>query len=102
MPTPSSKSLHGIKGENFTIRLEYNKDYIIVHLPSVDKFSVGDFKEMRMLLEDWSEFFMTVGYDGLYAAIDPNNSKLARLVSRLGFKKLGGQSGRDVYRFRGE
>ena len=83
-----SKSLFGIKGDNFDIRLEYNENYIIVHLPTVEKMTRQVYDEMKVLLEDWSKFFKTVGYEGLHAVTEPN-SKAQKLAMMLGFKFLG-------------
>lgn len=102
MQTIGSKSLNGIQGSTFSIRLEYNKDYVVVHLPYVEKFTLGTYKEMQILLEDWLEFFKSVGYDGIYAAAETHNEKIIRLINRLGFKFVGNGSGVKVYKFTGE
>jgi hypothetical protein len=83
-----SKSLNGIRGSCFDIRLEYNKEYVIVHLPVVEKMTKETFIEMSYLLEDWTGFFKTAGYKGLYAVVSPE-SKAKKLASMLKFVYLG-------------
>lgn len=102
MQTVGSKSLNGIRSDNFSIRLEYNKDYVVVHLPHVDKFTTATFKEMSYLLEDWCEFFQSVGYEGIYAAADIGNTKIIRLATRLGFRFVGNGLGVKVFKYIGD
>lgn len=83
-----SKSLSGIRGSCFDIRLEYNKDYVIAHLPVVEKMNKGTFTEMSQMLEDWTAFFKTAGYKGLYAVVPPQ-SKIEKLATMLNFVYLG-------------
>ena len=97
--TPVSKSLSWIKGSCFDIRLEYNKDFMILHLPYIERMTKEVYIEMTFLLEDWWAFFKTVGYTGIHAAIDPNDVKTAKLVKMLKFDYVGTSNGADVYLF---
>ena len=99
--TISSTSLFGIKGEDFNIRLEYNKDFIIIHLPYVDKFTKSTYLEMKTLLEDWNTFFKTVGYKETFVAFDPNNQKITKLVRLLNFSYIGNNEGLSIYKYTG-
>ena len=83
-----SKSLNGIKGSCFDIRLEYNQEYIIVHLPKIDKMTRDIYLEMVFLLEDWWTFFKTVGYKQIHAVVEPH-SKAEKLAKMLKFELLG-------------
>jgi hypothetical protein len=83
-----SKSLNGVKGSCFEIRLEYNPQYMIVHLPVVEKMTRDIFLELKFLLEDWSEFFKMVGYKGIHAVVEPD-SKAEKLAKMLNFELLG-------------
>lgn len=94
-----SKSLMGIKGSCFDIRLEYNEDFIIIHLPSIDKMTKGVFMEMVTLLRDWWEFFKTVGYKAVFAAAEPED-KINKLIHMLGFQYVGDNEGYLIYQFR--
>lgn len=98
---PASKSLVAIETKNYTIRLEYNEDYVILHLPSIDKMTKGTFLDMKYRLEDWYGFFTTAGYAGIFAAVDPNNQKIQKLLKMLQFKLKGFADNMNVY-FYGE
>ena len=80
-----SKDLYGIRGSNFSIRIEYAPGTIILHLPEVDNFTIKTFREMNVLLLDWSEFFKTQGITTIWAAIPEKNFKIRKLLNRLGF-----------------
>ena len=92
-----SKSLVAIETPNYTIRLEYNDDYVILHLPEVVKMTKEVFLDMKFRLEDWSKFFTTAGYAGVFTAIDPNNTKIKKLVKMLEFKYKGFADNMEVY-----
>lgn len=94
-----SKSLMGIRGSNFDIRLEYNEDFVIVHLPKIEKMTKGVFMEMVVLLRDWWDFFKTAGYSAVFAAVDPED-KINKLVYMLGFKYVGENQGYLIYQFK--
>tara|TARA_R110000772_G_scaffold66532_4_gene148150 strand:- start:5123 stop:5428 length:306 start_codon:yes stop_codon:yes gene_type:complete len=96
---PVSKSLHGIKGSCFSIRLEYNEDFIIVHLPTIDKMTKEVFLEMKRMLSDWFSFLKTVGYKSVFAAIEPEH-KNNKLVRMLNFEYVGKDKEYFVYQFK--
>jgi len=94
-----SKSLVAIETKDYTIRLEYNEEYVILHLPYVDKMTKGVFLDMKFRLDDWYDFFMTAGYKGIFAAADPNDKKIGKLLKMLKFNKKGHADNMDVYYF---
>lgn len=98
---PVSKTLSMVATDDYTIRLEYNEDYVILHLPSIEKMSKGVFLDMKFRLEDWYTFFTTAGYAGIFTAVDPNNKRIQKLLSMLGFKLKGFADNMNVY-FYGE
>lgn len=105
MSTPRSKRLKGIKGDGFEISLEYGLDnkLIMVHLQSIDRLTKDKYIEMKILLEDWSEFFETMDIPDLYAGIDKDNLSVKRLAVSLGFRYLSDSDGISVYKYiRGE
>lgn len=97
---PDSKSLTFIETKYYTIRLEYNEEYVIAHLPDAT-MTKGVFLDMQSRLKDWYKFFRVAGYEGVYAAVDPSDKKIARLLTMLEFKKKGHADNMDVY-FYGE
>ena len=102
MPTNASKRLKGIRGSTFEVDLEYNKTYIILHLPTVDKFTKSTLFEMQYLLDDWWNFFKTVGYTEIYAAVEPANRTINRLLRRIHFKQIGSSNGMNIWSYRGD
>ena len=97
--TLDSKSLMGVRGSCFDIRLEYNQDFIIVHLPYIEKMTKGVFVEMVILLRDWWEFFKTMGYKAVFAAVEPEH-KINKLIHMLDFQYVGEDQGYLVYQFK--
>jgi RimJ/RimL family protein N-acetyltransferase len=100
--TNASKRLKGIQGSNFSVDLEYNKTYIIIHLPYVSKFTKSTLFEMQYLLDDWWKFFKTVGYTEIHAAVDPNNRPINRLLRYIKFKQIGSSNGMNIWSYRGD
>ena len=98
VPTPASKSLILFEGD-YTVRLEYSKDYAIVHLPHINKFTKSVYEDMKIKLPDWHDFLSTAGYNGIYAAVDPNNKKIIRLLTKLGFLFQAPSDGLFVFRY---
>lgn len=98
---PASKTFTAIETPDYSIRLEYNKDYIILHLPRVDRMTKNVFLDMQYRLEDWNEFFQTIGYSGMFVAVDPLNIKIQKLLVKLGFTYKGSADNMNVY-FYGE
>jgi hypothetical protein len=94
-----SKSLEGIRGSCFSIRLEYNEEFIIVHLPTIDKMTKEVFLEMKTLLDNWWMFWKTVGYKAVFAAVEPE-SKMNKLLRMLDFKYVGKDKEYFVYQFK--
>lgn len=58
------------------------------------------FVEMQYMLSDWWDFFSTMGYKAVYAAVDPDNIKMNRLLNMLKFKYTGFSEGMTVYQFK--
>lgn len=81
----ASKNLF-IKGEGYVVRVEYNKDYVIIHLREIDRFTKEVFLDMRIRLEDFSDFVKEVQGGPIWAAVPRDNIKIKRLLGGLGFK----------------
>lgn len=95
----SSKSLMGIRGSCFSVRIEYNKDFVIIHLPSIDKMSKEVFFEMKTLLNDWWCFVSTMGYKAIFAAVPLEDLKINRLLVMLNFTPLDKFEDYLVYKY---
>ena len=96
---PVSKNLDGIKGSCFSIRLEYNEEFIILHLPTIDKMTKEVLLEMKTMLSDWWLFVKTMGYKAIFAAVEPKH-KVNKLLQMLNFKYVGEDKGYFVYQFK--
>lgn len=102
MSTNASKRIDGIRGSNFSVRLEYSKEYIVLHLPTIDKFTKSTFFEMQYMLDDWWNFFRTVGYSSIHVAVDPANAKINRLLRKLNFRMIGKADGLNIWSYTGD
>lgn len=90
-----------IDKENYRVDLEYNKDFAILHLPYVSVFTRNLYAEFFIRIEEILEFMEGLGYNGLFAAVDPDDHKIQKLIDRLGFKYQGKADGLLVYHLKG-
>ena len=97
----ASKRITIYENLDYQLDLEYNKDYAILHLPQVSKFSKDVYLHMTCKLDDLYNLFKTMGHEYLWAAADPNNQKVNRLLVKLGFKYAGSADGMSVYNYGG-
>lgn len=102
MPTNASRRLKSVRGSTFAVDLEYNKDYLIIHLPTVEKFTKSTYFEMLYMLDDWWDFFKTVGYVEIHAAVEVNNTRINRLLRKLNFRLIGSSKNMNIWSYRGE
>lgn len=96
--TIGSKSLL-IQRDDYVIRLEYNEEYVIVHLREIDKFTKEIFQDMLIQLGDWSEFLKAMGHSYLWAAVPKDNTKIKRLLGGLKFQFVSHKDDLTVYRY---
>lgn len=90
-----------VEKEDYRIDLEYNKDFAILHLPYVHGFNRRLYEEAFVRIEDVLEFMEGLGYNGLFAAVDPDDQKIQKFIDRLGFKYSGKADGLLVYHLKG-
>lgn len=95
----ASNSLTLFENPEYGVRLEYNQDFAIVHLPYTNKMTKEVYLDMESRLEQWWLFLKTAGYNGIWCAVDPKDSKINRLVTLLKFKYVGMSEGMSVYRY---
>lgn len=88
-----------IKGDGYTVRLEYNEDYVIIHLSGIDKFTKEVFWDMQGMLYQWADFLKTMGRSHLWAAVPRDNTKIKRLLGGLKFKFVGHKEDMSVYAY---
>lgn len=94
-----SKSFTLFETKDYGVRLEYNEDFVIVHLPYSNNMNSKVFRDMEVKLEEWYQFITTAGYKGIWAAIPPEDTKIRRLVALLKFNYVGQSDGMLVYKY---
>lgn len=100
--TPVSKNFNWIRGDTFTARIEYNAEYAIIHIPSVEHMDRKALREMTECLQDAWDFFHTVGYPALFAAIPKEDEATNKLARLLKFSFMSESEEFNVYKFEGE
>ena len=90
-----------VQRSGYTIRLEYSKDYVIVHLRGIEKFTKEVFLDMVEQLKVWSDFLKEMGQAYLWAAVPSDNDKIKRLLGGLKFRFVGREGELSIYRYGG-
>lgn len=98
----ASNSIMLFENEHYGVRLEYNQNFAIVHLPYTHNMAKGVFLDMKYKLEDWWKFLSTVGYSAIWCAVNPDDEKINKLVTMLDFKEAGFADNMRVYKYTGE
>ena len=98
--THDSKDLL-VQRNGYIFRLEYSKDYVIVHLRDIEKFTKEVFLDMASQLAVWSDFLKTMGQEFLWAAVPSDNDKMKRLLGGLKFRFVSHSGELSIYRFGG-
>ena len=93
--TLPSKKITMVDKPNLRVILEYNEDYVAIHLPHVN-LTKETYEEMLVHLDELNDFVKTVGYEYLAVAIK-DDPKVARLAKKMNFKYVGAADGFDVY-----
>lgn len=86
-----------LKGVGYTVRIEYNQDFIIIHLEDIDKFTKDIFRRMQQQMFEWSKFFKAMGRTHIWAAVPDDKPQIKRLLGGLNFKYVGRSEGMTVY-----
>lgn len=73
--------------DNYSVRVEYNDDLILLHLPKVDNFSRDMYKSMKKNMFLFGECLRSQGRDSMWVAVPNGLKSLKKLVERLGFKQ---------------
>lgn len=91
-----SKRITLYENSGMQIDLEYTDQYAILHLP-VLKMNKTNYLDFLDKVPELCEFLLSAGYVGVWTAIEPEKKVIAKLLDRLGAKKLGSDKGLDVY-----
>jgi hypothetical protein len=92
-----SKSMTIYESDDYGLRLEYNSDIVILHLPYVNKFDKSVLKHLQNKVLECLDFFNGLGYNGLWAIMESSNKQIKRLVYLLGFNYKADENGFSVY-----
>ena len=95
--TEQSKRINLIEHEHYSVELEYTDTLAILHLPRVDKFTKTYYLQAKEKLEDITQFLETVGYQGLWVAIYPEDELTNKFVKKLNFEFIGVFETLNVY-----
>jgi RimJ/RimL family protein N-acetyltransferase len=57
---------------------------------------------MQVLLDDLWDFFKTVGYTKIHAAVDFNNTKINKLLKKLNFRVIGKAENLNIWSYTGD
>ena len=96
-----SKSFMFYEGDDYSVRIEYSPEYVILHLPYVNKFSKGVFQSMQCKVDDIYDFSKAMGRDTVWAAVSPDDAKVKKLLRLLDFEYKGSADGMNVYSYKG-
>lgn len=97
----ASKNFAIYEGHDYEVRLEYSREYMIVHLPEVFKFNKTTLISMLMKLDEINDFSVGLGYPALHCAAPEDAPKINKLAIRCGFTKMGEDAGFIVYKYTG-
>ena len=100
MQTPGSNAFNLIETNDYGVRLEYTKDFAILHLPYVHRFTKEVLQDMQHRLDELATFFKTIGYGGVFTAVEPKDKKIIRLLNKLDFVFQGQADGLYVFQYR--
>jgi len=97
----ASKNFSIYECEDYEVRLEYNREVLIAHLPVVYKFNRSVLISMWAKVEEIYDFSVGLGYPSLHCAAPLDNSKIKRLAVKLGFVHFADHDGYSVYKYKG-
>ena len=90
---------YNIVEPEFTIRLEYDAEKVIVHIPEMKKLTPSVYKKFGVRIYELLKFFQDNGYEGLHTGILPNRLDLIKLATLLGAEYIfTSNNGYDIYR----
>lgn len=102
--TPASKRITLIEKEDYIVDLEYGsaegRNYAILHLPVVKKFTKSLYQDMLVKVQEIWEFLSDIHYSELFIAIDPDDKTMNKFADRLGFVYLGEANGMAVLQYK--
>lgn len=97
----ASKNFSIYESGDYEVRLEYNREVLIAHLPVVYKFNRSVLISMWAKVEEIYDFSVGLGYPSLHCAVPLDDSRVKRLAVKLGFVHFADHDGYSVYKYKG-
>lgn len=102
--TNASKRIALVEKPDYRIDLEYGsvdgKDYAILHLPVVNRFTKSVYLDIKIVVENIWEFLSDIHYKDMFCAILKENEVTKKFASRIGFVYLGDDAEYSVYQYK--
>ena len=95
----ASKRLSIIENDDFTLDLEYNEEFAIVHLKNMPKLNKGTLGSLTIKIEDLYEFVTTIGFETLWAGVPEEDKATQKLAKKVGFEHCGAAQGIEVFQY---
>lgn len=92
-----SKSLIIYDCDDFKVRLEYNDEFAILHLPTVEKFNKSVLIKMQNKVVELLDFFYDLGYNGIWTGCYEDNETIKKLIVALGFNYVKEENSYSIY-----
>lgn len=96
--TLGSNRINLVDTIDYTIELEYNEFFAILHLPKVKKFTKDFYLHAHEKMEQLHQFFGTLGYEAFWVAVYPEDKLNNKFALRLDFEYVGLFEGMNVYK----
>lgn len=104
LKTNASKRITLLEKQDYIVDLEYGnmdgREYAILHLPSVEKFTKSVYQDMLVTVQQIWEFLSDIHYKEMFIAVDQNDPVINKFAGRLGFIHLGNDQGMAVYQYK--
>jgi hypothetical protein len=92
-----AKMIRIIQIEDFDLDLEYEDDFIALHLPRMTRLNKKNYFKLRKVVDELTDLVKTMGYVGLWAALDDDQPLMKKLVIRLGFEYIERNEEMDLF-----
>lgn len=102
--TPASKRITLLETEDYSVDLEYGsfdgRDYAILHLPFVKKFTKSVYLDMKIRVEEVWEFLSTIHYNEMFCGVDKGDELMKKFATKMGFIHLGDDGQYAIFQYK--
>lgn len=96
-----SKKFTVLENGEISVILEYNEDWVAVHLGAETEITPKSYKWLKERAAGLNDFVETAGYPPLMAAIPKDSGPFSKFVEKCGFEYKGSHDIYDVYAYTG-